>query len=79
MRLISTGCSYGFQRTIQQLKDIVTSDYIGVIKGKLDEVYKNAGAATSNARPDKAERENRVTFIVSPCQFLNFLRSLIPQ
>ena len=79
MRLISTGCSYGFQRTIQQLKEIVVSDYIAVIKGRLDEVYKNAGAVTSNVRPDRAERENRVTFIVSPCQILNFLRSLIPQ
>ena len=80
MRLISTGCSYGFQQTIQQLKEIVNSDYIGVIKGRLDEVYKNAGAVNSNAgRPDRAERENRVTFIVSPCRFLNFLRSLIPR
>ena len=78
MRLISSGCSYGFQRTIQQLREIVNSDYIGVIKGRLDEVYKNAGAVTSNARPDRVERENRVTFIVSPCQFLNF-HSLIPQ
>ena len=67
MRLISTGCSYGFQRTIQQLKEIVNCDYIGVIKGRLDEVYKNAGAVTSNARSDRAEKENRVTFIVSSC------------
>ena len=79
MRLISTGCSYGFQRTIHQLKEIVNSDYIGVVKGRLDEVYKNAGAVTSNARPDRAERENRVTFIVSSCQFLNLLSSLTPQ
>jgi len=77
MRLISTGCSYGFQRTMQQLRDIVDRDYIGVIKGRLDEVYKNTGAVTSNARPDRVERENRVTFIVSPCQFPDFFRSLI--
>jgi conserved oligomeric Golgi complex subunit 4 len=58
---------------MQQLREIVDRDYVGVIKGRLDEVYKSAGAATSNARPDRAERENRVTFIVSPCQFLDFL------
>ena len=77
MRLISTGCSYGFQRTMQQLREIVDRDYIGVIKGKLDEVYKNAGAVASNTRPDRVERENRVTFIVSPCQSLDFIRCLI--
>lgn len=64
---------------MQQLREVVNSDYIGVIKGRLDEVYKNTGAVTSNTRPDRAERENRVTFIVSPCLFLNFLRSLRPQ
>lgn len=64
-RLLSTGCSYGLQRTMQQLREIVDRDYIGVIKGKLDEVYKNAGTVASNTRPDRAERENRITFIVS--------------
>ena len=62
---------------MQQLREIVDRDYIGVIKGKLDEVYKNAGAVASNTRPDRVERENRVTFIVSPCQSLDFIRCLI--
>ena len=64
---------------MQQLREIVDRDYIGVIKGRLDEVYRNAGAAGSNARPDRIERENRVAFIVSLCQFLDFFRCLIMQ
>jgi conserved oligomeric Golgi complex subunit 4 len=40
-------------------------EYSGVIKRKLDDVYRIGGASASVSRGDKAERENRFTFIVS--------------
>jgi len=65
VRLLSTGSLSAVQRTVQQLKDIIDRDFIGVIKRKMDDVYKNAGPPQSNARQDKQDRENRANFIVS--------------
>lgn len=63
-RLLATGSLSAVAKTLQQLRDIIDRDYAGVIKRKSDDVYKNHNTP-SNARPDRAERENRVTFIVS--------------
>ncbi|KAF8197372.1 COG4 transport protein-domain-containing protein [Pholiota molesta] len=54
-----------YTRTIvdKQLRDIIDRDYAGVIKRKSDDVYKNY-STPSNVRPDRVERENRVTFII---------------
>jgi len=39
-------------------------DYIGVIKKKLDDVYRNASNTGSPARGEKAEREHRIAFLI---------------
>jgi hypothetical protein len=64
-RMLSTGSVTVVQRTLAQLREVVEKDYIGIIKRKLDDVYRNAAAPGSNARADKIERENRMSFIVS--------------
>ncbi|KAF8964638.1 COG4 transport protein-domain-containing protein [Flammula alnicola] len=53
--------------------EYVDRDYAGVIKRKMDDVYKNSGPTPSNVRPDRVDRENRVTFII----LLNDLDRLI--
>jgi hypothetical protein len=63
-RLLTTGSVSAVEKTLQQLRDIIDRDYAGVIKRKSDDVYKNY-STPSNVRPDRVERENRVTFIVS--------------
>lgn len=63
-RLLTTGSLSAVEKTLQQLRDIIDRDYAGVIKRKSDDVYKNY-STPSNVRPDRVERENRVTFIVS--------------
>ncbi|KJA27272.1 hypothetical protein HYPSUDRAFT_62954 [Hypholoma sublateritium FD-334 SS-4] len=62
-RLLTTGSLSAVEKTLQQFREIVDRDYAGVIKRKSDDVYKNY-TATSNVRPDRVERENRVTFII---------------
>lgn len=66
-RLLTTGSLSGVKQTFQHLRDVIDRDYIGIIKRKLDDVYKNQGPTPSNIRPDRAERENRNLFIVSSC------------
>ncbi len=50
-------------RTLQQLREVMERDYVGVIKKKLDDVYRVAGAG-GTGKGDKVERENRLAFIV---------------
>ncbi|KAH9925281.1 COG4-domain-containing protein [Fomitopsis serialis] len=61
-RLLSCGSLAAVQRTSELLRDIVDKEYTGVIKRKLDDVYRTAGPA--GTRGEKAERENRLAFIV---------------
>ncbi|EPT01843.1 hypothetical protein FOMPIDRAFT_1048435 [Fomitopsis schrenkii] len=61
-RLLSCGSLAAVQRTSELLRDVVDKEYIGVIKRKLDDVYRTAGPA--GTRGEKAERENRLAFIV---------------
>ncbi|KAH9831020.1 COG4 transport protein-domain-containing protein [Rhodofomes roseus] len=61
-RLLSCGSLAAVQRTAELLRDVVDKEYTGVIKRKLDDVYRTAGPA--GTRGDKAERENRLAFIV---------------
>jgi conserved oligomeric Golgi complex subunit 4 len=39
-------------------------DYTGIIKKKLDDVYRSTGNAGVATRGEKAERDNRNTFLV---------------
>ncbi|KAJ7694072.1 COG4 transport protein-domain-containing protein [Mycena rosella] len=63
-RLLSTGSVKTVEKMFEQLRDIMDRDYIGVIKKKLDDVYRTSGSSGPNARGDKAERENRAAFII---------------
>ncbi|KAJ3511143.1 hypothetical protein NLJ89_g4269 [Agrocybe chaxingu] len=63
-RLLSTGSLCCVDRMVKQLKEVFERDYVTVIKRKMDDVYKNSGPMASNARPDRIERENRVSFII---------------
>lgn len=58
-RLLSTGSLTGVERTFEQLRVIMERDYIGVIKKKLDEVYRSTGPTTSVAK----EKENKLNFM----------------
>jgi len=63
-RMISTGSVLVVGQTLERLREVVDKDYIGIIKKKLDDVYRNQNAPGSNARVDKIERENRMSFTV---------------
>ena len=63
-RLVTTGSPLGVDQTLTQLRDVFERDYIGVIKWKMDDVYRNSGPTSSSARPDRIEKDNRVAFIV---------------
>jgi conserved oligomeric Golgi complex subunit 4 len=62
-RLLSTGSLKAVEQTVALLRNVIDRDYTGVIKRKLDEVYRT-GSSASNIRGEKADRENRFTFMV---------------
>ncbi|EIW60719.1 COG4-domain-containing protein [Trametes versicolor FP-101664 SS1] len=62
-RMLSTASAATVERTSNQLRDVMDKDYSRVIKQKLDNVYKG-GSAGPGARGEKAERENRQSFII---------------
>ncbi|KAK0441157.1 COG4 transport protein-domain-containing protein [Desarmillaria tabescens] len=62
LRLISTGSYTAVERTLQQLREVMERDYSGVIKKKLDDVYRAAGTS-GQSRGEKVEKENRLAFI----------------
>ncbi|KAJ6455868.1 COG4 transport protein-domain-containing protein [Mycena sanguinolenta] len=74
-RVLSTGSVRTVEQMFGQLRDIMDKDYVGVIKKKLDEVYRSSGPTGPNARGEKAERENRTAFIAGSfrCILLNDL------
>ncbi|KAJ7285558.1 COG4 transport protein-domain-containing protein [Mycena rebaudengoi] len=63
-RLLSTGSLKTVEQMLEQLRDVMDRDYVGVIKKKLDDVYRTSGSSGPNARGEKAERENRAAFII---------------
>ncbi|KAF5386630.1 hypothetical protein D9615_001767 [Tricholomella constricta] len=62
-RLLSTGSPEGVKSTFEQLRDVMEQDYVGIIKKKLDDVYRT-GSSGAVSRGEKAERDNRVAFII---------------
>ncbi|KAI9056846.1 COG4-domain-containing protein [Trametes sanguinea] len=62
-RMLSTASIATVQRTSEQLRDVMDKDYARIIRQKLDNVYKG-GAAPPGVRGEKAERENRQSFII---------------
>jgi hypothetical protein len=64
VRLLSTGSLSAVERMFEQMRDVMERDYVGIMKKKLDDVYRGAGAMGGGARErEKVERENRVAFI----------------
>jgi hypothetical protein len=63
-RLLTTGSSLGVNETLSQIGEVFERDYVGVIKRKMDDVYRNSGPTSSSVRPERVEKENRVAFIV---------------
>lgn len=57
------------EKTAEQLRDVMDREYAGVIKKKLDDVYRTAGPMGPGARGEKAERESRQSFIVRRVYF----------
>ena len=85
-RLVTTGSPAAIEKTALQLRDAIDRDYVGVIKHKLDEVYKTQPPSSmgmgmgvgvgmgggAHGRPDRVERENRTSFIVCSICFWGF-------
>lgn len=64
-RLLSTGSSTVVEKTSEALREVMDRDYAGVIKKKLDDVYRTGGSGPSV----KSEKESRQAFIVSCSNF----------
>ncbi|TFK72569.1 COG4-domain-containing protein [Pluteus cervinus] len=62
-RLISMGSHNAMSAMVAQLREIMERDFARVIKKKLDDVYRNSNP-NQGLRGDKADRENRATFIM---------------
>jgi hypothetical protein len=64
--MLSTGSTTTVEKTSQLLQSVMDKDYAGIIKKKLDDVYRTGGVSgTGGIRGEKAERELRQSFIVS--------------
>ncbi|KAK7466940.1 Golgi transport complex subunit 4 [Stygiomarasmius scandens] len=63
LRLISTGSVATIDRMVDRLRELLEQDYSGVLKRKLDDVYRSTGNASQVSR-EKAERENRIAFSI---------------
>ncbi|KAI0807010.1 COG4-domain-containing protein [Fomes fomentarius] len=61
-RMLATASVASVERTSERLRDVMDKEYARVIKHKLDNVYR--GAAGPGVRAEKAERENRQSFII---------------
>ncbi|KAF9792460.1 COG4-domain-containing protein [Thelephora terrestris] len=64
-RMLSTGSTMAVEKTSEFLQSIMDKDYAGVIKKKLDDVYRTGGVSgTGGVRGEKVERELRQSFII---------------
>ncbi|TRM61706.1 COG4 transport protein-domain-containing protein [Schizophyllum amplum] len=65
-RLLATGSLPHVERMLGHLREIMERDYAGVIKRKLDDVYRtsNGGNDRATKTTERAERDSRVSFIV---------------
>lgn len=61
-RLLSAGSLKTVESTTAILREVIDRDYAGGIKSKLDDTYRNAGS--SSVRPEKPERESRLSLVI---------------
>ncbi|PSR75118.1 hypothetical protein PHLCEN_2v9303 [Hermanssonia centrifuga] len=59
-RLLTTGNAGIVERASERLRDVMDRDYAGVIKKKLDDVYRTGGSGSTV----KGEKESRQAFII---------------
>lgn len=69
-RILSTGSTAIVDHMISSLRDLIDREYAQVLKRKLDDVYKMNGQGSNATKAEKAERDNRQTFIVSRYRFM---------
>ncbi|TDL25058.1 COG4-domain-containing protein [Rickenella mellea] len=62
-RILNTGSISVINGVLGRIRDVMERDYVGVIKRRLDDVYRNAGGSGTGSR-EKSDRENRLNFIV---------------
>ncbi|KAF9002038.1 COG4 transport protein-domain-containing protein [Cyathus striatus] len=62
-RILSTGSEFTVKHTVDQLRILLENDYIGTLKKKMDEVYRNVSSGGTATRSDKAEKENKIVFV----------------
>ena len=60
-RLLSCGSARIVERTADALREVMDRDYAGVVKKKLDDVYRTGGSGPAA----RGEKESRQAFIVS--------------
>jgi len=64
--MLSTGSTMAVEKASEFLQGIMDKGYAGVIKKKLDDVYRTGGVSgAGGVRGEKVERELRQSFIVS--------------
>ena len=56
------------------IRFVLEEEYIGVMKGKLNDVFRSGGSSIGANRAEKTEREMRINFIVT---FLDISRSVV--
>lgn len=71
-RILSTGSTTVVENMVSSLRDIIDRDYAQVLKRKLDDVYKLNGPGSAVAKADRAERDNRQSFIVCTTSYLSW-------
>ncbi|KAF5376567.1 hypothetical protein D9757_008273 [Collybiopsis confluens] len=64
IRLVSTGSLTAVEQMTEHLCQILEKDYAGVLKKKMDDVYRSVGSTGQTVRGEKADRENRLSFAV---------------
>lgn len=69
-RLMNTGSLIAVEQVSKIVRNVLEKDYLSVIKGKLDDVYKSMPPAAGGNRSEKQDAMSRRTFIVSKIEIL---------
>ncbi|KAF9533336.1 COG4 transport protein-domain-containing protein [Crepidotus variabilis] len=63
-RILSTGSLAGLNHILPKIREVFDHDFVGAIRRKMDDVYRNSGSLNAHSRPDRVEKDNRNAFIV---------------
>ena len=56
--------------TLESLREVIDVEFTGLLKKKLEDVYRVAGTMSSASRGEKGERESRAACMVSDCSIV---------